>query len=176
MNTENKTPGGDTEQQKQELAAYEKLRERVKAILSEVRETVNADTVKQAIDKASTELKEAGGHTAETVNRVAASLKKDLADTAEKLGPKWETFSEKTSDLFGVWRDRSGVFLANAATAVGEWLQQFGSKLEHKTYRAGEMSYGGSFECSACGEHLKLPGPGHLPSCPQCEGVEFRRI
>ena len=51
MNTENKTPGGNDEEQKQELAAYEKLRERVKVILSEVRESVNADTVKQAIEK-----------------------------------------------------------------------------------------------------------------------------
>ena len=176
MNTENKTPGGNTEEQKQELAAYEKLRERVKVILSEVRESVNADTVKQAIEKAATELKEAGGHTAETVNRVAASLKKDLADAAEKLGPKWEVFSEKTSDLFEVWRDRSGVFLANAASAVGDWLQQLGSKLEHKTYRAGEMSYGGTFECSACGEHIELQGPGHLPPCAKCAAVEFRRV
>ena len=75
------------EHKDQEVAAYEKLRQEVKRLLAEVRENVNAETVKQALDKASARMKEAGGYTAEVVSKASDALKKDLARTSERLGP-----------------------------------------------------------------------------------------
>lgn len=92
------------------------------------------------------------------------------------MGPEWQQFSARSADVFSVWRDRGRGFLASAATAVGEWLQEAGRKFEHQTYRAGEMTASGSFECRSCGEKLALPEPGHLPPCPRCANVEFRRV
>ncbi len=164
------------EQKKQELAAYERLRAQVRKLLAEARETVNADTLRQAVDKAAAPLKEMGEFTAETVNKGIAALKKDLSAVAQRLEPKREAFADKTGDLFDAWRDRGAVFLGQAATAIGEWLRQAGERLEHPTYHAGEMTAGGHFPCTACGASLTLPKPGHLPSCPQCHKTEFRRI
>jgi Zinc-ribbon containing domain len=163
------------EHKDQEVAAYEKLRQEVKRLLAEVRENVNAETVKQVLDKASARMKEAGGYTAEVVGKASEALKKDLARTAQRLGPKWSEFSEKSADLFAVWRDRGTHFLGRAAVATGEWLQKTGSRLEHQTYRSGEITYGGTFECTGCKETTVLTQSGRLSDCPRCAGTEFRR-
>jgi hypothetical protein len=163
-------------QQQRELAAYETLRQDVKKILAEARDTLNADTIRQALNRAVEQLRQLGEHTADTIGKVAVSVERDMAYAARRLGPTWETFSEKTADLFHVWHDRGGQFLARAATAVGEWLQQTGGKLKSHTYRSGEMATSGTLECTVCGERLVLETPAHLPLCPRCRNMEFRRL
>ena len=92
------------QQQKQEMAAYEKLRDKVRKMLSEARGTVNAETMRQAFDKATDDIKKSGDYTTDTINKITMSLRKDMASAAQKMGPKWEAFTEKSADLFGVWR------------------------------------------------------------------------
>lgn len=164
------------QQQKDELVAYEKFRQAVRKMFAETRGAVNADTVRQAFDKAAEEVKKTGEHTAETVNRISATLRKDMANAAQKMGPTWGAFSEKTADLFDVWHDRGNLFLAQAANAVGGWLRETGVKREQQTYHSGEMAYTGVFECLGCGERLLLRTPAHLPACSKCHKMEFRRI
>jgi hypothetical protein len=163
------------QQQKQELAAYEKLRQGVGKILSETRETLSADTIRQALVQAKTQLKSLGEHTADTVDRVAASVERDMVNAAQRMGPKWEAFSEKTADLFHVWRDRGGQFLGRASAAAGEWLQQAAGRLKAQTYHSGEMAAAGELVCTNCGETVQLATSGHVPLCPACRGSEFRR-
>ena len=164
------------QQQQQERAAYEKLREKVRKYLVEARDTVNAENLKQGFDKATDELRKTGEHTAETINKISVSLRKDMASAAEKMGPKWELFTEKSADLFEVWRDRGSQFLAQASGAVGDWLQQAGDRLKQQTYRAGEMTAGGTLECTQCGERMTLATSAHIPPCPKCKNMEFRRL
>jgi len=163
-------------QLKDEQAAYEKLRKAVGAILTEARDTVNAETLKQAFDKAIAELRNTGEYTAETINKIADSLRKDMTSAAMKMGPKWEAFSEKSADLFSVWRDRGSLFLARAADAMADWLRQTGDKLEQQAYRTGEMVHSGTFECTNCGERVVLRTSAHLPPCAKCHKIEFRRV
>jgi len=164
------------QQQKEEQAAYENLRQAVRKILAEARGTVNAETLRQAFDRAIDDLKKTGKHTADTINKIAASLRKDMASASLKMGPKWETFTEKSADLFEVWRDRGSLFFAQAASAVGEWLQQAGAKLEQQVYHTGEMVHSGAFECTGCGERMVLNTPAHLPPCSKCRKMEYRRV
>ncbi len=163
-------------QQKEELAAYEKLRKAVGKILAEARDTVNAETLKQAFEKATAELRKSGEYTAETIGKIAGSLRKDMTSAAMNMGPKWEAFSEKTADLFSVWRDRGSLFLARAADAMADWLQQTGDRLEQQVYRTGEMVHSGTFECTKCGERVVLRTSAHLPPCARCHQMEFRRV
>jgi hypothetical protein len=164
------------QQQKEEMAAYEKLRQTLGKILAEARGTVNAETLKQAFEKATADLRKTGEYTVETINKVAGSLRKDMTSAAMNMGPKWEAFSEKTADLFSVWRDRGSQFLARAADAMADWLQQTGDKLERQRYRTGDMVHSGTFECTSCGERVVLRTPAHLPPCPKCRKLEFRRV
>jgi hypothetical protein len=162
--------------QKEEVALYIKLREAVRAGLEEVRGVANAEEMREVFDKAVERIKQTGEHTADSVNRVAASLRKDIAAIARKMGPKWEKFSDKSADLFSVWRDKGKVLLAQAAVSVGEWLQRTGTQVEHATYHTGEIAAAGTFECSACGSSLELTTPSHLPQCINCRGMEYRRV
>lgn len=162
--------------QKEEVALYIKLREAVRAGLEDVRGVADAEEMREIFDKAVDRIKRTGEHTADTVNRVATSLRKDIAAIARKMGPKWEKFSDKSADLFSVWRDKGKVLLAQAAFSVSEWLRRTGTQAEHATYRTGEIAAAGSFECTACGGSLVLTTPSHLPQCINCRGMEYRRV
>lgn len=163
------------QQQKEELALYQRLRAEVQDRFNEIRTGVNAEVIRDAVERAISSVRQAGGQTADTINRVADSLRKDIASSAESMGPRWESFSERSADVFAVWRDRGSVFLARAAGAVSEWLQQIGQRLERPTYAVGEMAAAGGFECTNCGEQVVLATPGHLPPCAKCRGMKYRR-
>ena len=163
-------------QRKEELAAYKKLREQSQKLLTKVRDTVDADTIRQTVDKAAETLTKTGKYTADTVTKATEGVKKDIASAAARLGNTWDTVTEKTADLCAVWQDRSSVFLSGAARGVGDWLRQMGGKLEHPIYRTGEMAAPGTLECVNCSERVELPAPAHVPLCPKCRKMEFRRI
>jgi hypothetical protein len=162
--------------QKREGAAFQRMYEEVARALSEAREKVSAQTLEDALQKASAVVREAGEYTGETVGKVTEAVKKELAVTAMRLAPRWEALSGEAAGLFEVWQGRSKAFLGRAATATGEWLQQLGGRLESQTYRAGEISGPGTFECTQCAERQVLAEPGHLGQCPKCQGSEFRRV
>ncbi len=165
----------DEAQQQKELAAFDRFYTATKKRLGEVGDKINAENFKNAMDKAAIEIKEAGDYSAQTIKRVTQALKKDIASTAEKYGPNWEKFKDKSHHLFDIWRDRSTIFIGHAASAVGEWLHERGDRLEHHTYHAGELTAGGQFSCTACGEKLELHKPDYLPPCPKCMESEYRR-
>ncbi|MCR4300459.1 MAG: DUF2934 domain-containing protein [Sulfuricaulis sp.] len=164
------------QQQKQERAAYDKLRAGVSKVLAEARETINGDTIREALDRSVAQLKQLGEYTGDTVDKVKTTVEKDMAVAAQKIGPHWDAFSEKTADLFQVWRDRGQQFLAGAAQATADWLREASGRLNQHTYRTGEMTASGALECTGCGERLVLKTPAHLPPCPKCRKTEFKRI
>lgn len=176
MNEDQKRPEANEQARDEEVAAYEKLRQHVKEALANVRQRVNADTMQQAVEAGAEKLRDAGTHTSAAVAKAVAALKKDMAVAAERLGPRWEKFSETSADLFGVWRDRGSGFLGQAASSLGGWLEKVGQKLEHQSYAAGEITHGGAFECQSCKARVELPRAGHLPSCSSCQGTTFRRV
>ena len=163
------------QQQKEELALYEQLRREVQTTLNDIRAGVNAESVRDAVERAVARVRGAGGQTSDALNRAIESLRKDIASAADRMGPQWEVFSERTADVFTVWRDRGTNFLSRAAGAVGEWLQQAGRRLERPTYHTGELAAQGTFECMTCGEQLVLATSSHLPPCAKCRGMTYRR-
>lgn len=58
-------------------------------------------------------------------------LRGDLAQAAEQMGPTWEHFSERSADLFSVWKDRSREFLMRSADAVRDWLHHEHQRPHH---------------------------------------------
>lgn len=164
------------QQQKRELAAYEKLRAQVRHLLAETRDTLSADTVRDTLEQAVAQLRQLGEHTADAIDKAAAAVERDLAGAAQRIGPKWEAFSEKTADLFQAWRDRGRQSLTDATIALADWLQRTGGRLKTHTYRTGEVATAGTLECLACGERIVLATSAHVPPCPKCKKMEFRRI
>jgi DNA-directed RNA polymerase subunit RPC12/RpoP len=161
---------------KDEQAAYERLRAEVQKALAAARDSVDAQTIQDAIDRAATHMRKAGAYASATVSRAAEGLKKDIANAATIMGPRWEAFSDKTAGVFAVWRDRGGEFLAQAARSAGEWLNQTGQPSERPHYRAGDMVGSGEFACLRCDQSSRLETSGHLAPCQRCGHNVFRRL
>jgi hypothetical protein len=182
----------------EELAAYEKLRQRVSKTLGEIHDKINGQSISQAIDKATSELKEKGGHSLETIGKASAALKKDIASTAEHLKPKVDDVTEGAKKQFDHWldrggalwheiareaehvyeysRDKGGIFLVSIAKGLSEWSQNLGEKLDTSLkYKTGEITHGGEFVCTSCESKIHLKKPGRIPPCPKCTKTEFRR-
>lgn len=181
-----------------ELAAYENLRQRVSKTFSELHDRISGETVSQAIEKATAELKEAGVHSMEAVSRASAALKKDIASTAGHLRPKvdevteqakkqfdhlsdkggalWNDIAREAEHAFEYSRDKGGAFLVSVAKGLSEWSKGLGEKLESSLkYKTGEITHGGEFICASCEAKIHLKQPGRIPPCPKCAKTEFRR-
>ena len=182
----------------EELAAYEKLRQRVSKAFGELQDKINVKTISQAIDKATSDLKEKGGHSLEAISKASAALKKDISSTTEQFMPKVDEATESTKKQFDHWldkggalwhdisqeaehayefsRDKSMAFLANVAKGLSEWSQSMGKKLDTSMkYKTGEITHGGEFVCANCESKIHLKKPGRIPPCPKCSKTEFHR-
>lgn len=163
-------------QQKRELAAYQKLRADVEKLLADTKDTLSADTIRLAIVSARNRLNTLGEHTADNIDKAIATIEKEMLDASHRMGARLENFSERTADVFYIWRDRGSRFLGQAGQALADWAQEFGVRLGPQTYHTGEIAASGEFECTTCSEHLRLETPAHLPLCPKCRKTEFRRV
>lgn len=162
--------------QEKELQAYEKLRQEVKRLLDQSIDAMSADKISHAIEHGQKILKKSGEHTQEQINQMSKNLKKDLLSTFKAVEPPVKEFSESVGGLFDLWRDKSGVILTDLARAVGDWSHQFSDKLDDMLlYHSGDMTHGGTFECTSCGQTVNIRKPTHLPPCPKCHKTEYRR-
>lgn len=182
----------------EELAAYEKLRQRVSKTFGELHDKINGETIRQAIDKATNELKEAGEHSMAAIGKASAALTKDITSSAEDLRPKVDEVTEEAKRRFDQWldkggalwhdiahevervyelsRDKGGAFLLNITRGLSEWSQTVGEKLDTSLkYKTGEITHGGEFICTNCEGRIQLKHPGRLPPCPKCSKTDFRR-
>lgn len=163
------------QQQKQELAAYQKLRTDVGKFLGDIKDA-SADTIRAAIDSGRNQLRQLEEYTADTVEKAVTSVEKEMIGAGRRVGAQFENLSARTTDLFYIWRDRGSQFLARAATGISDWAQQASTRLGGQGYRTGEIAAAGTLECSNCGERVTLETPAHVPLCPKCRKNEFRRV
>ncbi len=127
----------DGEPRKQERAAYERMRRELKKILANTQDTVNADTIRHAFDKVSSELKELGEFVPEAVDKAGKKLRREVAAAIEKMGPRLEAFSGRGLELFESWKDRGGNFLNQASKALDDWVRRYRRKGLRDTGRNG---------------------------------------
>jgi len=163
-------------QQKREIAAYKKLRTDLQKVLAGAKETLTAETIRQAVDDSRARLRQAGELTVEGIDKAIAGIEKEMIRAGQRFGAQIESFSERGADVFSTLRDRSGRMLAQAAGAVAEWVRQAGTRLAPQVYHTGDIADHGEFECTHCRKHVQLATPAHLPLCPECRKTEFRRI
>lgn len=107
----------------QENAAYRRMRAEFKKILAGAQDTINADTIRQAFERAGREIRELGEFVPETVDRAGRRLRQEVAAAVEKMSPRWNTISEKSHGLFEIWKDKGGQFLNRANTALDGWVR-----------------------------------------------------
>lgn len=157
----------------EELAVFEKLRTMMDAILSRVR-SIKADTFTNALDRATKEMKKRKEFTDEAIDKSAKALKKDMAYHLGGKEEKGESVPGKISGRFDFWSKKSAGFLNQARDAASHWLKDMGDKVSPVTYKSGDITTGGAFECKACKNEFTIEGVDHLPKCPACDNTEFK--
>ena len=113
---------------KQERAALRRMRAEFKKILAGSEDTIYTDSIRQAFNRSGRELKELGKLVPETVDRAGKRLKQEADAAVEKMGPRWNAFSEKSRSVFEVWQDKMGQFANQAPTTAKSWMSRYRDK------------------------------------------------
>lgn len=194
MGTEEKK----TEKSEEELAVYEKLRQKVTKTFSELHEKINSETISHAMEKALDEITELGEHSKEAISGAGDTLKKDITSTVghgrnkldevtedakkhfthwrNKGGALWHDIADEAEYYKELSRDKSGSLLLHITKGLAEWSHNVSERLDTSlVYKTGEITHGGEFVCTHCEGKIHLKNPGRLPPCPKCRKVEFRR-
>ena len=193
-----KTPETEQAQKAEELSAYEKLVQQVKANMERLTSTIDAESLKGSIDKATHELKEIGDHSMEAITKAADAMKKDLATSVDHVKPAFESLGKGAEQAFGTlqntsaevwakmaegttgalyaWRDWTGTATADFLKNVSAWSAKMSGQLDEAlVYHTGEMTHGGTFKCLNCDSEIVIKKLSHLPPCPKCQQTKFKR-
>jgi rubrerythrin len=154
------------------VTGYHKMMTRVKKALSHASET----TLKQHIENAKEKAVELEELSREEAQRISDYLHKDLQDaaefiiTTEQALAEWmrfdlELIEEQFLDLFSVMVDHTKVELENLAECARQATEWY----------TGEITGPGTLQCDNCGKQLHFHHPDHIPPCPNCGSVLFKR-
>jgi len=117
-----------SENQEQEFSAYQRIRTEVRRILEKAEETVNADTVRQALEKVTGQLRQVGEFIPENIDKASKTVKHEITGAIEKLGYNWDNFRIKQSELLASWKDKSTHTLNQTTKSFQDWLSRWRNK------------------------------------------------
>jgi isocitrate dehydrogenase len=132
------------------------------------------EAMAEALDKAHHQLTALGEFSSEYGDELKQFLTRDLEQTivvAKHLGAE-------AKDHFNPARLGAGALasLAQALELSGDALHALSDKTEQSlTYKTGEMTTAGTLTCQLCGQQVYLKATGHVPPCPKCQGIHFRK-
>jgi hypothetical protein len=163
----------DPDRREQEISVYNRMMSRVQRTLENA-EHKAGPIVEHAIERARERAVELGETTREEAEKVADYLKRDLGEMARYLNDTgreyraWfnmdlELIEASLLDLLMSVADRTRLELT-------QWAEQASQ------YRSGEITGPGTLACVNCGERLSFVRPGHIPPCPRCRSIEYRRL
>ena len=155
--------------------AYEEMLKRTHAAMEQAeKETLPA--LRELLDKARDNMVELGELTREEAAKVAEYVERDIKEAAEYITEtgadlrQWWRFDvsqvqERMLEMFSSVADQTSVQLQN-------WDQQARQAVGFHT---DEFTGPGTLICTACGAELQMHQPGHIPPCPKCHGILFKR-
>jgi len=114
--------------QEQENSAYQRIRTEVQQILEKAEETVNAETIRQALEKVTGQFRQLEGFVPSAIDRASKTVKQEIADTIEKLGYNWDNFRIKQSELLVNWKDKGAQTIDRTTKSMYDWLRRWRSK------------------------------------------------
>ena len=112
----------------QEFSAYQRFRAEVRRVLEKAEETINAETIRQALDKVNGRFRQLGEFVPETIEEASKAVKQEIADAIEKSGYTWENLRIKQGELFASWKDKSIHTLNQKSKMFYDWLSHWRSK------------------------------------------------
>lgn len=150
----------------QDVGLYEKLAARTAELLEEGKKTLD-----EALKKAKDELSKAGDFSTEQMDKVAAYVKRDVADNAEKATEA----VKKAVDPQRVAAGAQSIF-ARILNSAADALSDLAEKAEkHVEFKTGEVTSSGTLTCKECDAEMHMKATGRIPPCPKCRKTVFRK-
>lgn len=164
----------NNDQDKNRLAEhYDKLAGKFSEIYLAGRER-GRESMSVALDKAHEQMSALGDFSAEHGAEMKQYLARDLDQTISDA----QQFGEEAKERLHPARLGAGALSSLAAVleSTGNALRSLGSKTkESLAYKTGEMTSAGTLTCLSCGQTVQLKATGHVPPCPKCNGVDFKK-
>ncbi len=132
------------------------------------------ESLSVALDKATEQLTALGEFSAEQ----GAELKQYLARDLDQTISDAQQLRKEAKERLHPARLGAGALssLASVLESTGNALHSLSGKTkETLTYKTGEMTSAGTLTCLSCGQKVQLKGTGHVPPCPKCNGVDFKK-
>jgi Zinc-ribbon containing domain len=166
----------DSEQQRRHVHAYQRMVERARQVLHGA-EAGTLPTIRRAIEVSKDTAVDLGELTREEAEWIGNALLHDLHDAAAFMTRTGREFSawlqfdikligDRIVDALLLLVDQSRLELGRLS-AQGEPAAEWSS---------GELTVGGTFECTSCAYQFSLSGPARLDPCPRCHAQVFRRV
>jgi hypothetical protein len=114
-----------SEDQEQEYSAYQRIRTEVHRVLEKAEETVNAEAIRQALEKVTGQLRQAGEFVPETIDRASKAVKQEIAGSIGKLGYNWDHFRINQSELLASWKDKGTHTMSRTTKSFYDWLNRW---------------------------------------------------
>lgn len=171
----------DDETRRRLESAYDRFAEHV-ADAARAGRDLGRESIEAAMDKARSQLVDAGEFSAAQGERFKTWLRRDLgfqfdeeAGKARELG---RALGHEAAQKLSPTRLRDGTLatLATLLRSSGETLQAWSERADAAVeYMSGEITGAGTLTCLGCGHVAHFEQTAHIPPCPVCQGIRFRK-
>jgi hypothetical protein len=104
-----------SEDQEQEYSAYQRIRTEVHRVLEKAEEAVNAEAIRQALEKVTGQLRQAGEFVPETIDRASKAVKQEIAGS----------IGNNQSELLASWKDKGTHTMSRTTKSFYDWLNRW---------------------------------------------------
>ncbi|MCB1856666.1 MAG: zinc ribbon-containing protein [Gammaproteobacteria bacterium] len=155
--------------------AYEQMLERVNQMLEKA-EKSTLPSLRKALDQAREKAVALNELTREEAERLSDYLERDMKDAARYLSETGDEFRNWWRFDVELIEQRLMEMFANVADQTKLELEGLAERArEASRYHTGEVTGPGTLVCDSCGKEISFHKAGHIPPCPACRGISYRR-
>jgi hypothetical protein len=158
------------------ISGYDQMLKRVRDWIQNV-EDKTVPAIEKAIDDAREKAMELGELSREEADQVSRYVQRDLLHLGEHIKEEdqdlktWfhidmELIEDELADIFSSVADPTTVELLR--------LREIASLSDY--WKTGEITGPGVLQCTECDELLHFHKISHIPPCPKCRGILFKRV
>ena len=162
-----------TDKSAPEESLYDRFTERSSEIFEKGQEKGH-EAWDKAMDLAREQMAAAGEFSSEQGEVFKRYLRRDLEQTISDMNH----LSKEAKENLNPARLGAGALstLAKLLHATGGALTALSNKTEAAlTYQSGEITLACTLQCTSCGHKILLTKTSVVPTCPECQGSEFRK-
>ena len=111
-----------SENQDYEFSAYQRIGAELRRALEKAEESVNANTIGQALEKVTGQFRQMGELVPDAIDKASKSVKQEIAGTLGKLGYNWDNFRIKHSELLANWKDKGAHAINRTTKSFHDWI------------------------------------------------------